>query len=98
MIGTIILAPRGGCVQVQPGSTVQFWEHPSPLMVLPSSHCSGGTTMPSPHFEVQDAPLQLGSIWQSSEQPSKGMVLPSSQPSAPSTLPLPQVLRVQTLG
>ena len=85
-------------MQVQPGSTLQSLEQPSPLAALPSSH-SSSSTMPSPHFEVHpEVPEQFGSIWQSSEQPSKGMVLPSSQPSAPSTLPSPQVVGVHLLG
>src|SRR5690242_658698 len=34
------------------GPALSLWqvaEHPSPLELLPSSHCSGGATWPSPH-------------------------------------------------
>src|SRR5262247_334812 len=96
-MGTMILSPSGGCVQVNPGSIVQVAEHPSPATLLPSSHGSP-TTMPSPHFDTQDAPAQSGSPRQSLEQPSKGRALPSSQLSVPSTTPSPHVVGVQALG
>src|SRR5512147_1280395 len=97
MTGTRILSPSGGWAQVQPGSIAQMLEHPSPFAAFPSSHASP-STMPSPHFDVQEAPVQSGSLWQSCEQPSNGMVLPSSQPSAPSFLPSPQVVVEHLLG
>src|SRR5690606_12611988 len=41
-------------VQVQPGSRTQVLEQPSPLAMLPSSHCSRpGMMIPSPHTGVQ---------------------------------------------
>src|SRR5215471_15944393 len=97
MTGTKILSPSGGCVQVNPGSIVQVGEHPSPETLLPSSHASP-TTMPSPHFDTHDAPVQSGSRRQSSEQPSNGRALPSSQLSVPSMTPSPHFVGVQTLG
>src|SRR5262245_25901029 len=96
-MGTTILSPSGGCVQVNPGSMVQVGEHPSPATLLPSSHASA-TTMPSPHFDTHDAPEHPGSLRQSSEQPSNGRALPSSQVSVPSTTPSPHFVGVQALG
>jgi hypothetical protein len=50
-----------GWVQVQPASTVQIDEQPSPSAVLPSSH-SSPSTMPSPQVEVHAPPVQFGSF------------------------------------
>ncbi len=74
-------------------------EQPSPLLVLPSSHCSLPSITPSPHLttgqthnwpgvQTQPAPLVL----QSAEQPSPSFVLPSSHtsPSEGWTMPSPQ--------
>ena len=69
------------------GWGVSFWqveEQPSPLLVLPSSHCSPVSTMPLP----QTAPGV--SFWQVEEQPSPLLVLPSSHCSPVSRRPLPQ--------
>src|SRR5262245_12885352 len=44
----------GAPVQAYPGSTVHVEEHPSPLVVFPSSHPSVGFTMPSPHTALHD--------------------------------------------
>src|SRR5439155_1039421 len=62
------------------GSRRQLEEQPSPDTVLPSSHCSPGSTTPSP---------QRGSRWQVAEQPSPERVLPSSHCSPGSRIPLP---------
>src|SRR5579883_1038577 len=71
--------------------------HPSPEIVLPSSHCSGGKTRPSPHTPVQPpSPLHLGSRVHVGEQPSYGMRLPSSHCSKPSLWPSPHVVAWQT--
>src|SRR5690606_25762417 len=58
-------------------------EQPSPLVVLPSSHCSPGSTVPLP---------QRSSSSQVAEQPSPLVVLPSSHCSPGSTVPLPHRL------
>src|SRR5262245_19086433 len=74
-------------------------EQPSPSRTLPSSHSSAPSTMPSPHFELQAAPVvQAGSAWHVGEQPSNGTELPSSQLSAPSALPSPHLTVVHLLG
>src|SRR5215510_10220001 len=96
-MGTISLSSSGGCAHMYSGSMVQVAEHPFLSTLLPSSHASP-TTMPSPHFDWQEAPPQSGSLRQSPEQPSNGSPLPSSQLSVPSTLPSPQVVGVQLLG
>ena len=72
--------------QVSPGSTTplphvpSFWhaaEQPSPLVVLPSSHCSELTSnVPLPHNP---------SLLQVAEQPSPLVLLPSSHVSEPVT-------------
>src|SRR6185295_15694000 len=58
---------------------------PSPERVLPSSHCSVPSRVPSP---------QTGSSWQVEEQASPEMLLPSSHSSTGlppgSSVPLPQ--------
>src|SRR5215813_13793933 len=56
-------------------------EQPSPLWVLPSSHCSAPSRKPLPHKEVAQAP----------EQESPSRVLPSSHCSNGSREPLPHV-------
>ena len=92
-MGTWMVGPSGGCLHVNPASMVQVDEQPSPDRLLPSSHCSPVSRMPSPHLPVHAPdPAQAGSTWQVDEQPSNGTVLPSSQPSAPSFLPSPQVV------
>src|SRR6185369_14955808 len=73
-----LLLPHTGCEF----SFRQFAEQPSPLVVLPSSHCSPLSTLPLPH---------TGSMVQEAEQPSPGTSLPSSHSSPGSTLPSPQV-------
>ena len=55
MTGTWMRSPRGGCVQLYPGSTVQVALHPSPGMVLPSSQSSPSST-PSPQVLAQADP------------------------------------------
>src|SRR5262245_3946007 len=62
------------------GSMRQLASQPSPLVVLPSSHCSFGSTEPSP---------QICSSTHVLEQPSPLTVLPSSQASPTSTTWLP---------
>src|SRR5690606_23876028 len=84
-------------VQVNPFSMVQFDEHPSPSITLPTSH-SSVITRPSPHAETQDCPSESGSRRHSAEPPSNGRVLPSSQASAPSTRRSPQAGGAHTLG
>src|SRR5687768_7833212 len=54
---------------------------PSPDSLLPSSHCSPPTTMPSPQPAV--------SLWQEPLQPSPVTRLPSSHCSEPSLMPSP---------
>src|SRR5579862_1179518 len=76
-------------LHVHPGSTVQVGLQPSPAAVLPSSHSSVSSTIPSPQTAVQVPPRQWGSIVQVCEQPSYGMRLPSSHSSVPSTIPSP---------
>jgi hypothetical protein len=78
----------------QPGVTVQL-EQPSVLTALPSSHCSLGVRMPSPHTSCvhlegpSPAHDQLGSTAQP-VQPSLPTPLPSSQASPAFTTPSPQ--------
>jgi hypothetical protein len=67
-------------LQVQPGSTRQVDEQPSPLMVSPSSQVSAPARRPSPHtgLHVDGVPVQVQpvSIRQVDEQPSPLPVLP----------------------
>src|SRR4051812_15571723 len=51
-MGTWMVAPSGGCLHVNPDSMVQVDEQPSPDRLLPSSHCSPPSKMPSPHLPV----------------------------------------------
>jgi hypothetical protein len=62
----------------------QVAEHPSPLVVLPSSHCSPGSSFPSPHVAL-DAP----SFVHVAEQPSPLTTLPSSHSSPGSIAAFP---------
>src|SRR6185436_6547825 len=57
---------------------------PSELLVLPSSHCSPASTMPSPHTGM----MQLF------RQPSELLVLPSSHASPASRFPSPQTVQL----
>src|SRR5262249_11310775 len=66
------------------GSRWHVFEQPSSLFVLPSSHSSPGSTIPSP---------QRGSCMQVAEQPSPEAVLPSSHCSPGSRMRLPQISR-----
>ena len=45
MVGVHLL---GLPLHLHPSSSLQVAEQPSPAVVLPSSHSSGGTTTPSP--------------------------------------------------
>src|SRR6187551_300664 len=77
-------------VQLKPASSLQAEEQPSPLRVLPSSHCSPPNLMPSPHSEVQGAGgTQVGSKRQSMPQPSPELLSSSSQLSPGSSAPSP---------
>src|ERR1041384_1372150 len=82
-MGTWMVAPSGGCLHVKPDSMVQVDEQPSPDRLLPSSHCSPPSKMPSPHLPVHSPGVppdgQAGSGTHVAEQPSNGVVLPSSQ-------------------
>jgi len=87
-------APIAG--QIQPGSTLQSAEQPSPDVRLRSSHASDPPTTPSPQETVQvqgvpgAAQIQSVSVLQLVEQPSPPFVFPSSQVSAGrSNLPFP---------
>src|SRR5262245_15148477 len=59
---------------------VQSFSHPSPGVMLPSSHSSPGSSCPSP---------QTGSLVHIAEHPSPSAVLPSSHSSPASTVPSP---------
>lgn len=83
---------------VNPGSTWHVEEHPSPLALLPSSHCSPVTMSLSPQIGTQTvSPMLLhaqfhpGSSLHVELQPSPEAVLPSSHCS-PRTISLsPQI-------
>ena len=47
-----ILLPELSTLHLKSFSIVQFWEHPSPLTILLSSHSSKSTLIPSPHLGV----------------------------------------------
>src|SRR5262245_52184822 len=66
---------------------LQLLSQPSPLTLLPSSHCSPGSRCPLPQ-----------GIWHVEEQPSPFAVLPSSHCSPGSTMPLPQPVNLQLLS
>ena len=77
---------EGWPVQVYPDSKAQVGEQPSPVMLLPSSHCSAPKIRESPQMAVQFPPVVLEEgqtkpvyIKQEEEQPSPLTVLPSSQ-------------------
>jgi len=85
-------------VQVNPDSTMQALEQPSPSISLPSSHPSKVSLLPSPHTAPQSDLISIveyghsypSSTFQSELQPSPGRVLPSSQlPGSLSTTPSP---------
>jgi hypothetical protein len=82
--------------QLAPLSIWHVDEQPSPLIVLPSSHCSFPVTTPSPHKGAHGLAgtrqIHPGSVMQVDEQPSPLVVLPSSHSSVPSSTPLPQTL------
>ena len=64
----------GVVVQVNPASTLQSCEQPSPSFWLPSSHSSPASTLPLPQLGVQACVLpdelrQIGSLVQVLEQP-----------------------------
>src|SRR5579863_10361345 len=92
----------GTFVHTKPGSILQSAEQPSPLTVLPSSHCfpSPGRSKPLPQTLVQAPPIggQDGSRRQKGEQPSPLTVLPSSHCSDPSLMLFPQTVVVQVVG
>src|SRR5262245_22865818 len=50
----------GAPAQVVHASTTQFARQPSPSALLPSSHCSPGSTVPSPHAAVKRWPKTWG--------------------------------------
>jgi hypothetical protein len=88
--------PHERVEQFHPGSTFeQFALHPSPLMVLPSSHASMPERTLSPQVVLQRlgcAALQLypHSTEQMALQPSLPSLLPSSHPSPEVLIPSPQ--------
>src|SRR5699024_4572623 len=91
----------------QVGSISQNAEQPSPPSVLPSSHCSLPSRMPSPHsVRVQSSPGSshnqppppsggVGSRRQSEEHPSPSTSLPSSHCSSPAMIPSPHSAATQ---
>jgi hypothetical protein len=86
----------GDPVQLQPGSTRQVDEQPSPLFVLLSSHCFPSSTMPFPQMGMHGFPgtghSQPGSmLMQSPAHPSPLTVLPSSQTLFDVRIPFPHV-------
>ena len=83
-------------VQPVPVSSVHVALHPSPEIVLPSSHCSCGNLRPSPQTAVHVPPLHVVSSVHDGEQPSYGIRLPSSHCSKPSFMPSPQTVGWQT--
>mmetsp|Transcript_22892 Transcript_22892/g.56527 ORF Transcript_22892/g.56527 Transcript_22892/m.56527 type:complete len:330 (-) Transcript_22892:2091-3080(-) len=94
-VGAPVVATQGepGMGQVQPVSVWQASLHPSPLMRLPSSHCSEPFRRPSAHTGSQSNPGvgqdQPDSIIQPSVQPSPVFRLPSSHCSLPFQRPSP---------
>ncbi len=82
-------------VHPHPDSTRQLALHPSPLMVLPSSHLSLPASLESPQLVLQTlgcAAVQLypHSTAHPALQPSPSAVLPSSHPSEVVLIPFPQ--------
>src|SRR5712671_4720214 len=92
----------GTVLQAKPASIWQVDEQPSPLMVLPSSHClvSPGNSRPLPQAVAHGPPAggQVGSSRQNGEQPSPVVVLPSSHCSEPCLTPSPHMVVVHTVG
>src|SRR5262245_30960746 len=84
-------------------SGTHLLSHPSPAVVLPSSHSSLLTAWPSPQTPVHDPPAgshihPSSTMEQSLLQPSPPVALPSSHASKPATtMPSPQTT-VQALG
>src|SRR5947208_2721218 len=98
----------GTVLQVNPPSTLQASEQPSPFLLLPSSQSSPVSTLPFPQTILQAvvAPLAArpgtrhchpdSTVLQSAEQPSPELLLPSSQTSGDVTMPsLHLALRTQ---
>src|SRR5205085_64215 len=77
----------------QPDSIWHVEEQQSPLIALPSSHCSAPTIIPSPQIPPQTlgwpAQIQPVSTWQAASHPSPGARLGSSQGSLAATTPSP---------
>src|SRR5580692_7946622 len=91
-------------VHEKPGSIVHVAEQPSPEMVLPSSHCSGGSRMPSPQRDTH-APTGFVAVPQVTGRVQSGLhwpyspvlsAVPLSHCSDPWTLPSPHTVAVQT--
>src|SRR5690625_7519171 len=79
--------------QVQPGSTRQVCEQPSPLTLFPSSHCSSPATIPSPQCSAKHCAAlqsQPSSSLQLLEHPSPLPLLPSSISSLPALMYSPR--------
>ena len=73
-------------------------EHPSPVMLFPSSHCSAPSTKESPQIAVQLPPVVLEEgqvkpvyVKQEEEQPSPSSTFPSSQVYGLKTIVSPQM-------
>jgi len=93
-MGKTMVSPSVDWVHAYPASIWQIEEQPSPLMALPSSHCSLATAKPSPHVVLQPPPAagQFGSAAHRGVQPSPKSLFwgIESQPSEPLTMPSPQ--------
>jgi hypothetical protein len=77
----VVAHALGSPLQVQPRSTVQTAEQPSPPLASPSSQVSAPAMMPSPQvvlhtLGVAVLQVQPRSTVQVAEQPSPGVVLP----------------------
>src|SRR6188768_2997198 len=82
----------------KPVSTLQLASQPSPGFLLPSSHSSLPTWMPSPQATLGvPSAANVGSFWHTPLQPSPYTALPSSQPSSASLPFLPQMALVQAV-
>src|ERR1700689_2111062 len=90
-----------GVGQFQPVSITHELEQPSPDVMLPSSHSSPESMMPSPQIgtgTIVQAPPVLGHVQpavtceQSAAQPLLPVVSPSSHASSPSTTPSPHTI------
>src|SRR3569623_717445 len=90
-------------MQLDPCSTRQVREHPSPSLVLPSSQASMPFTMkPSPQMGTQRLPGTRhwkceSIVLQSDEHPSPLLLLPSSQVSLSASTPSPHLGGLQAL-